>query len=220
MKKVFAMAIFLLSFVVGAQAQSNPQNEFDYVGKIHNEVLSKFIQQNGGKKSSISQVIEQVKAITLANADYSTRFGTQIPTITEAQVKEGFADYPNQFKNLIAATNISNGTKAKLNELLGIISNAQGKNSSYEEVYALIVAYEVKIKNADLPKNEKEIIFGASSVARYSSKMWIGEPNSTNGKLAVVLADIGGGILGGVLGGPGWGVFGAALGSACAELAK
>lgn len=201
MKKVFAIAMFLLSFgAFNAQAQSNPQNEFDYVGKIHNEVLLKFIQKNSGKKLSISQVLEEVKATTLANADYSARFGTQAIQITEDQAREIAIDYPNQFKNIIGTLSITNDAKTKLNELLSIISNAQKNNSSYTDIYNKIVAYEIKVKISDLSKIEKEIIFSASSTARYSTKMWLGETNSPNAKLiGIIFCDIvGAGICGSI----------------------
>ena len=48
---------------------SSPKNEFDYVGLIHNQVVSEFVKQTEGEKLTNEEVLDKVKTITLSNPD-------------------------------------------------------------------------------------------------------------------------------------------------------
>ena len=80
---------------------SSPKNEFDYVGLIHNQVVSEFVKQTEGEKLTNEEVLDKVKTITLSNPDYAKRFGTEYLGLTIKQVNEGIKDFPNEFKNII-----------------------------------------------------------------------------------------------------------------------
>ena len=77
---------------------SNPKNEFDYVGLIHNEIVSEFVKQTEGEKPTNEEVLEIVETITLSSPEYVKRFGKEYQGLTIEQVNEGIKDFPNEFK--------------------------------------------------------------------------------------------------------------------------
>lgn len=211
--KVLSFVLVLLGFAV---LEGKAQSEFDYVGKIHNEVLQEFVNQNKGKKLTISQVLASVKELTLANEDYKSRFGTKVAEITESQVKEGMLEYTNKFAGFISKLKVSNEAKSKLTNLMTFMYKSKDTKLSYMQIKDFLLAYDAEIKASSLAQEEKNIIFQINSVAKSSSKFWL-EISADNDSRAAVWADIGGGIFGIFFGG-GWAIPGFAIGASAIAL--
>ena len=197
---------------------SSPKNEFDYVGLIHNQVVSEFVKQTEGEKLTNEEVLDKVKTITLSNPDYAKRFGTEYLGLTIKQVNEGIKDFPNEFKNIINSLPISSEAKEIFNGLLNETFEIENSDLSYDRYREYVLILEEKIiDNKSLPKKEKEAVLCSTSVARYSSYLWFGKINegSTSKKFfgQVIAGDVAGGILGAVFGGVVGAIGGASGGS-------
>lgn len=196
---------------------SNPKNEFDYVGVIHNQIISDFVRQTEGEKLTNEEVLDKVKTITLSNSDYIKHFGTEYLGLTIEQVNEGIEDFPNEFANIINGLTIRTETKDIFNALLGETFEIENSQLSYDKYREYVLTLEDSIiDNKTLPKNEKDAVLYSTSVARYSSYLWIGNnQNSTSKKHFgwVIAGDVAGGIIGGIFGGVGGAIGGASGGS-------
>ncbi len=196
---------------------SNPKNEFDYVGLIHNEIVSEFVKQTEGEKPTNEEVLEIVETITLSSPEYVKRFGKEYQGLTIEQVNEGIKDFPNEFKNIINGLPISSDAKRIFNGLLDETFEIENSGLSYERYREYVLNLEDNIINdKTLPKNEKDAVLCSTSIARYSSYLWlVKNPDSTAKKFFgwVIAGDVAGGILGAVFGGVVGAIGGASGGS-------
>ncbi len=202
---------------MATSSPANPKNKFDYVGDIHNQIVSEFVTETEGLKLTNKEVLEKVESITLSNTDYVKRFGSEYYGLTEEQVNEGIKDFPNEFENIINDLPISEEAKKIFNELVGKTFEIENSQLSYEEYKDYVLKLEDSIfKNTTLPEKEKDSILYTTSVARYSSYLWVGSnDNSTSKKHFgwVIAGDVVGGIIGGIFGGVVGGIGGASGGS-------
>ena len=137
---------------------SNPKNEFDYVGVIHNQIVSEYVKQTEGEKPTNQEVLDKVETITLSNPDYIKRFGTEYLGLTIEQVNEGIKDFPNEFKNIINSLPISSEAKDIFNALLDETFEIENSDLSYEKYREYVLTLEDSIlNNKTLPEKEKEI---------------------------------------------------------------
>ena len=202
---------------MAASNPANPKNEFDFVGEIHNQIVSEFITETEGQKLTNKEVLEKVESITLSNTDYSKHFGTEYYGLTEEQVDEGINDFSNEFENIISDLPISEESKAIFNELIGKTFEIENSQLSYEEYKDYVLQLEEKtFDNNALPEKEKDSILYTTSVARYSSYLWVGSKDDSTSKKHfgwVIAGDVAGGIIGGIFGGVGGAISGASGGS-------
>ena len=219
MKNLF-FSLIAIAFSAITYSQENPKNEFDYMGKIHNEVILEFIKNNSKPALSIDEVLTNVKPVILSNNTYKQKFGSQYSNLKEEEVRKYMPDIANNFSTLVNDQKISSEAKKLLNELLGFINNS----SEYNTIFKNVIAFEDKVLESNIVKSEKELILSSSSIARYSSYLWLVQkpktPNDTTASRRrgfwIILADVGGGILGSG-GGLAGTVAGAAAGSLIAE---
>jgi hypothetical protein len=196
---------------------SNSKNEFDYVGKIHNQVVAEFVETTEGEKLTNTEVLNKIKSITLANADYNKLFESEYYELTEEHVNEGLKDFPNEFRNIIDSFALSSKAKTIFNELLSNTFEIESSEISYAKYKDYLLNLEDFIMNkSTLEKREKDAILCSTSVARYSSYLWVGsnpQPESKKHFGWVIAGDVVGGILGGIFGGVVGAISGAAGGS-------
>lgn len=208
------MSTIVLAF--NGNAQGNTANNLDYVGKIHNEILSDFIKQSKGKRLSNEEVLNLVKEITLNNEDYAHHYGKEYYGLTNEQVAMGINDFQNQFENIVNNLKICNEAKKVLNDLLNETFKTDAKGMDYDSYYAYAVNLEEKTVGSELPQTEKNLILSASSVARHSAYFWTESKDAPEGKKHfgwVIGSDIVGGVLGFFFGGGVGAISGAAGGS-------
>lgn len=199
MKNIF-FSLIAIVISTTTYSQENPKNEFDYLGKIHNEVILEFIKVNSKPALSIDQVLTNVKPVILSNSTYKQKFGSQYSNLKEDEVRKYMPDIANNFSTLVNDQKISSDAKKLLDELLSYINNT----SDYNTILKNVITFEDKVLNYDILKYEKELILSSSSIARYSSYLWLVQkpktPNDTTESRGrgfwIILADVGGGILG------------------------
>jgi hypothetical protein len=215
-KLVFSLIATVLSSTAFSQGPANSRNTVDYAGVIHNEVLTEFIHQNTTPNMSINEVLKKVQPLVLKNKNYIKRFGSEYTGLTYEQVVENMPDIANNFSTMVNNTRYSSEAKEYLNELLNSLDGA----TEFARVYESTVALEDRVLASRLSASEKEVVLGASSIARYSSYLWLVEnprPTFSNSLSArtrwwSIVADVAGGILG-----SGGGVAGTIAGAAGAS---
>ena len=217
-KLVFGLivAAFLTTFSFG-QSPANSKNAYDYIGVIHNKVITEFFKQNNTPNMSIEDILTKIKPIILSNSLYKSKFGNKYSSISAEEVKTYMPDISNNFNTVVNDTKISKEAKSMLNELLNSLSGA----TDFDKVYESIVSFEDRVIESKLSNSEKELVLYSSSVARYSSYLWLVEnpkPTysnslSTRVRWWSIVADIAGGVLG-AGGGPA-GVAAGAAGASC-----
>lgn len=159
------------------QNPSNPKNKFDYVGDIHNQIVSVYVEKYGREKKSTDEICKIIQEIAINNENLQ-----KLPDAKENSkvdcdlIKKGIEDFPNQFKNIVESFNISTKAKSKLQELIDYNFDIAFKieNTSYEEYHKHIIEYENDIIENENEFNKKDIatLLSSSSTARYSAYFW------------------------------------------------
>lgn len=189
MKNLLFGLIATATFVLNMNAQANTNNPYDYVGKMHNEIVLDFLRINTSNNMSINDILTKVKPVVLANSIYKAKYSKTYYGLTEEQVRQNMPDVVNNFKNTINTQNLTTNTKNYLNELLGFIVST----SSNSKIYSDIVSFENRVSSSKISQKEKELVLGCSSIGRYSSNLWLIQnptPNSNSNKFWTILGDI------------------------------
>lgn len=176
MKKVLfnlsMLFIMLVSLNVNAQTPNNKANQFDYAGRIHNEVLEKYISEHGDKSHNANEICQIIESYALQNSELVKMGETDVDC---SLVKQGVADFSNQFRNVIKSSKLSTNAKAKAQELIDYMFFLAFKeaNTEYSEFYNFIVKYENEIINSSsFSSKDKKMLLHGSSIARYSALFW------------------------------------------------
>lgn len=144
----------------------NPANIYDYVGKLHNDILDVYLAGNY-EYTTIVQISQQVEIIAAANNDLML-LDTGIVLPTNLNLIQEIINNP-QAKLDQAIVN-STMTSAAKNSLSNFMNNQLlWENHSYEEIYESILSYEsAVIANLVFDSEDKRIILTTSSIIRYS----------------------------------------------------
>ncbi len=216
MKKLVFGLISTILLAFNGIAQENSKNNYDYVGRLHNEILSELVTKNDVAKMSLPEIEAKVKTIALANKNYMERFkDAPYVSLSENDIQKGMADYPNKFANIVNKSNVSSEAKEKLNELIGYCLD-NGEKMSSKELFGYIISFEDTVMKSDLKEEEKGLILSATSVARYSNQFWTVQQtveNSTS-RFWHWFGDLLGGVAGGIAGSfiePGVGTYAGAI---------
>lgn len=167
------------------QNPSNPKNKFDYVGEIHNQIISVYVEKFGREKKSTDEICRIIQEIALKNENLQ-----KLPDAKENSkvdcdlIKKGIEDFPNQFKNIVESIDISTNAKSKLQELIDYNFDVafKAENTNYNEYYKHIIDYEsdIIINEGAYNKKDIKILLSASSTARYSANFWKKEIDETD----------------------------------------
>lgn len=184
----------------------NTQNEYDYVGKIHNQALTEILLNYDKEDLDIQEVLDDTESVLKSNSSYLELLqDNDYPNFTKSQVEDAMSDFSNDFENYINNLNISSQAKQKINDLVSTTINFNG---TYDSYYKYVVSFEQDIEASNLGKTEKQAILSASSVARYSGHLWnsviYDNPNNPNvpaGSKGGTWIKVGADVLGGVIGG-------------------
>ncbi len=218
--QVIIIAVLILNFNIG-NAQSNPNNPYDYAGIIHNEVLIDFYKtRKENQNSTIQENIDKISVLTNSNKKFKKHFAnTNFNWATSKLFIETSKDAPSRLSNVIDGLKISAQAKILSKQLLDIVLDNDYKDLT--KFYNLIIQFENSIINSKLNDDEKEYLLSSSSVARYSA--FLAFDNSTGNSNGVqskakgggwrIAADVGGGLLGWAFGGLAGGIAGAAFGT-------
>lgn len=172
------ISVLLLGLIItvsysSAQNPANKANEFDYAGKIHNEISTKYLTDYKDSKHDARNVCSIAEGYTLKNA--------KLVQLGEASVdcdliERGADDYANQFRNVVKSSELSSNGKAKAQELIDYMFELafKEKNTSYNDFYNYVVAFENEIiSNRSFASKDKKMLLSGASVARHSSLLWM-----------------------------------------------
>lgn len=152
-------------------------NPFEHVGINHNEVVTAYM--NYIHADGDTSRLERLKFITA----YSRKqFGKDVlgsPDMLEYQVDRktclGYYQKMNFDKESVAC----------IGDMWDIIESL-GKDSDYERVQKDLLDRELTISQLDVPDKEKESLYKAAAIARYSTALWkkeiLDKPLMKNGK--------------------------------------
>lgn len=154
----------------GVDDAANPDNPYDEIGVIHNQMLSATQAVSwGGKDRSFARLYA-------ATVDYTKRNlpGTPIPdqVSLEATTKEIIADAPGLTKT-IANAKLSSEGKSYMTRLVATLGETNDSTDTWDAYKKRVIALESDVlKNARLPKEDAKYILEAASVGRHSVLFW------------------------------------------------
>lgn len=145
--------------------QMSSENPYDEVGLLYNVLFDTYLTLEHTVDSIEDIAIEVNRLITI----YTSLEQTTIPVNSE------FTDWIEQIVNnpedeldvIVSETDLSIRAKAKLNNLINLVSGVTITN--YDETLITIISYEKEIIiDVSLTLKEKEIILTVSSILKYS----------------------------------------------------
>ena len=173
MKKVI-FGLIAIAFSFFSNAQSNIKNKFDYVGKLHNEIVDTYLKNNFSYKNS-EELCKQVNEIASKNKNFISIVGSDNFKADSKTIDFGINDFKNYFKNIINNQPMSESGKQNSQKLVNYIfeKGFSTNKVSYQELFDYIVNFENGIiVSKDLTDLDKQVILSSSSVARYSLYFW------------------------------------------------
>jgi len=210
------VAVILVSVGSFAQNPANPANPYDYVGKIHNQIVEEFLDKYAGVEMTTKEVFLATEEIAKKNKDVISR-GIKIESTNPAVLDELLRDLDNDLKNVVAGLNISAAGKVKVQSFLDYLIEI-GTNSTvptYASIHSYVINFEREVQaDTRLTEKDKMVIFSGTSTARYSAKLWTEKRGTSSrttsadgrkwwGHVLVIGSDIGGAFIGGGLKDPG-----------------
>jgi hypothetical protein len=139
----------------------NPYNEYDFLGKIHAEILS-----DCNENYIIStDIITNVETIAISNADF-TEIGNGYNGLDPDRL-EWISENAILPERMIDGLDMSPEGKAMFMDFTLLLETFY--SLPYNQLYSRIVTYEnYVINNTDLTHTDKQVILTAASTARYS----------------------------------------------------
>jgi hypothetical protein len=171
MKKLLFGLIATVMFGFVGNAQSNSKNEYDYVGKTHNEILNEFLKDYD-KNLSIQEICTKIQSIANKNQTY---LSLKEPKIDYRFIENSKDDFTNKFKNVINNTTASSTAKNEMQSLIDYMYTLAFSSSKpeYKDFYNYVLNFESKIiSNSSLSASDKKLILSGTSTARFSAFLW------------------------------------------------
>jgi|GEM_PF-2803490 len=195
---------FISNFFFG---QEYDRNEYDYIGKAHNEILSEYYKDKElNDNLSMQEAMDKIFNLTRENSIVKELLDGRtidFPWGTVENYETVASDYVNNFSNTIGKSALSDKGKEYIFKLLNKIQN--GNFNDLENFYKDINKLEDEIIESKIIDVEKVILLGSCSVARHSaflaydsSSSYAVSPDSGKGNGWRVVADVVGGVFGGV----------------------
>jgi len=143
----------------------NPQNPYDSVGMIHNQVLQKVCSYVNQRKDTTSGGIrKQVSAF------FQQRYGTSINTQLIRADQHFLITFPARQVNVIPD---KNAPANYCNQILAAINQLK-EDSSYQVFYRKIVSIESNVlHDKTLTPEQAQQVLTVASIARYSIAFWM-----------------------------------------------
>lgn len=157
----------------------NPDNKYNIVGELHNEIATTYLNKYGKDKTKDLDVIaERTKEIALSNSKFVRimKENNERPDFSSAPQKAGIKYVETRFREPIAKLRTGEKTREKITELVNYFyDKAEGnKEPSYEEVDKYLAGFEKNvIQNEDkLSENDQKRLLMTVAVARHSNNLW------------------------------------------------
>lgn len=147
---------------------ANTTNAFDFVGKMHNEILYAYYLIPG-QPSDIAGIYARIDSIA------TNRLGLQNLGATSYRLPDfEKIDYIvtteiTSATDVISNSDLSPSAKMSLSNFVSAISAFSTSDDTYEVIYQFIIDYEAAVMaDPDFDAQDRELILTVSSVARYS----------------------------------------------------
>ncbi|MFV5703026.1 hypothetical protein ACM55F_14230 [Flavobacterium sp. XS2P12] len=152
--------------LVQSLTPENPENVYDYAGKLHNDLLETYSAGNY-QYSTIAQISEQVHAIAAGNSDVALL--NLEPNLSDnfEEIQEIINNPEAKLEEAISNSSMTNAAKISLSSFMN--AALLWENEEYGAIYQSIISYESAVMtNANFSAEDKRIILTTSSIARYS----------------------------------------------------
>ncbi|WP_369764977.1 hypothetical protein [Flavobacterium sp. WC2429] len=144
----------------------NPENVYDYAGKLHNELLETYLSKNY-QYSTLAQISEQVEAIVAMNSDVALLNLETSAAVNLEEIQAIVNNPDTKLSETIANSLMTNAAKISLGNFMN--AALLWENEEFEAIYPSIISYESAVmNNTEFSDEDKRIILTTSSIARYS----------------------------------------------------
>ncbi|MBC7776416.1 MAG: hypothetical protein H7246_13355 [Phycisphaerae bacterium] len=176
---------------------ANPNNPYDFVGAKHNEGLDILKANKTGQGLNMAQDFQILAAHGFGDGDYKAHAENfAIMLSSRDPIKAIMAKFRNEAR-------VSENLYAAMLQLDEIVST---KGLS-KELTPAVKTFEVSIPSLNLKEKETEILYCATSIARFSNTYWMAEGKTSSADrdiwrtIAIVAGDIAAGVGAGLEGG-------------------
>lgn len=160
---------------VSCNLDVNPENPYNYVGIIHNEIVLEYINKYEDNTVDLNTIISRVDELGRNNPNFREYMDENYTTINPEILMEGAHDFNNQFANTIQKMPISQKAKDELSKLVNYLFEVgyNEQETSLEEVSAFISELERSIIANDVfDKDDQRVLLSAVSTAMHSTCLW------------------------------------------------
>lgn len=155
---------------------ANSQNSYDYVGKIHNEIVSEYVNKYSSDENiSIGKICSVVDSLAASNQDFLQIKTSAYQPVDSLVIQNGVLDFENNFSHIIDSLNISQSAKDELSDLEDYLfaRSLDLNEPSLSDINTHIITMETSILNDNTyTQAELKILLSATSTARFSCCFW------------------------------------------------
>jgi hypothetical protein len=152
---------------------ANSQNPYDSFGYWHNGILDTLDAQcSKGKSQDLASYSSYEGSLCKAKGWINqSKINASHEEIAQKIVE--FTNDPNGFLNRL---NWSDSVKSRLEKLFTMMDSVGEAGCTFQQLKRTITGFEQEVLESSLPQIDKEVIFKASSTARFSSYRWSCKP--------------------------------------------
>jgi len=153
----------------GTQYPDNIDNEFDTAGRLHNQLSESYVI-SGKIPTSLFETVTDIETIAFQN-ELFVQLNTQEYSTPSIRRLEDILERPvANMTTIISNSNISTKAKASITMFISHIMILESINTSYEDIYEYIVAYEEDIvRDNSYNQRDHKILLVTSSITRHAS---------------------------------------------------
>lgn len=145
---------------------ANPDNPYDFAGRIHNELLE-MMEGAATKPLSVAQAAEMADAAATLHPDMGPA-GAGTPVSGSTALLAELAGGGDALADVLAASSLGDGAKASLLGLCAELELLSG--GSFEQGMEVLLSYEADIlQHKAFTDGEKQVLLVAASVARHAA---------------------------------------------------
>ncbi len=151
----------------GILTPENPDNPYDYVGAITDQILDDYASEPDVTRS-LSEITQLVEGLLNARDVSDDNLPANYTAPPAAFIQQLFLNADTDFLADLTSAGYSTTGKFYLQELKVELSTLKLTDSTYETVYNYIIAIEEDILNEHLPPGEEEALLTTTAVLRYA----------------------------------------------------
>lgn len=155
----------------GDTLPQNSDNEYDYAGKIHNDILTAYY---GGAffPSTIAEIAQIVDSLANLHPDFTAIKGSSYVPVSVTRVEYLLADRDSTMARVLGSSGLSLHAKQFLTGFMEDLDDLIADDEDYDSIHSFITTLETAIiSDSLLSFNEKEVLFTTTSIARYTVYM-------------------------------------------------